>query len=87
MAEPTTRSDPFPGFDATDVAAGQPIPPEQTPMDDAASGPHARDPNGPVDADAPPTPGDGDRNTDIHPPEGEGGQPAVGDDLPRSTEF
>lgn len=32
-------------------------------------------------------PTDGDHNTDIDPPNAEGGQPAVGDDLPRSTEF
>ena len=32
-------------------------------------------------------PTDGDHNTAIDPPKVDGGQPAVGDDLPRSTEF
>lgn len=32
-------------------------------------------------------PTDGDHNTDTAPPKVPGGQPAVGDDLPRSTEF
>ena len=87
MAEPTTHTDPFPGADATDAPAGQIISPEQAPMDDAAGGPQAEDPDGPVDDDASQAPGDGHGNTDVHAPEGEGGQPAVGDDLPRSTEF
>lgn len=85
MADQPIQAEPFLDAEDADTVTGRGIPADPTSMDDAAGAPATRDPKRASDG----APADTAATGNIAPrePMVPGGQPAVGDDRPRSTEF